>query len=113
MNDANRESNIAGRSAGVAADGGAKQFANIFRSGDLVVEIYAPRTTDLQKPHSRDEIYIVAQGKGYFLCGESRPPFAPGDFLFAGAGVVHRFEDFSDDLAVWVIFFGPEGGGAA
>jgi hypothetical protein len=26
------------------------------------------------------------------------------------AGVVHRFEDFSDDLAVWVVFYGPEGG---
>ena len=26
------------------------------------------------------------------------------------AGVGHRFEDFSEDLAVWVIFYGPEGG---
>jgi hypothetical protein len=25
---------------------------------------------------------------------------------------VHRFEDFTDDLAVWVIFYGPEGGEA-
>jgi hypothetical protein len=24
--------------------------------------------------------------------------------------VEHRFEDFSDDLAVWVIFYGPDGG---
>jgi hypothetical protein len=23
---------------------------------------------------------------------------------------VHRFEEFSDDLIVWVIFYGPEGG---
>jgi hypothetical protein len=27
--------------------------------------------------------------------------------------VEHRFEEFSDDLAVWVIFYGPEGGEAA
>jgi hypothetical protein len=26
------------------------------------------------------------------------------------AGTVHRFEDFSDDLTVWVIFYGPQGG---
>lgn len=77
------------------------------------MEIYAPRGVDMQKPHSRDEIYIVAQGKGYFLCGESRQPFAPGDFLFAPAGMVHRFEEFSDEFAVWVIFFGPEGGVSA
>jgi hypothetical protein len=23
---------------------------------------------------------------------------------------VHRFEEFSDDLVVWVVFYGPEGG---
>jgi hypothetical protein len=27
--------------------------------------------------------------------------------------VEHRFEEFSDDLVVWVIFYGPEGGEAA
>ncbi len=29
------------------------------------------------------------------------------------AGVVHRFEEFTDDLAVWVVFYGPEGGEVA
>ena len=23
---------------------------------------------------------------------------------------VHRFEEFSDDFATWVMFYGPEGG---
>jgi len=32
------------------------------------------------------------------------------DFLFVPSGVEHHFENFSDDLAVWVIFYGPEGG---
>ena len=85
-------------------------FTNIFKRGDLVVEIYAPHGTDPQKPHTRDEIYFVAHGEGLYICGDSRQPFGAGDFLFAPAGAVHRFEDFSDDLAVWVIFFGPEGG---
>jgi hypothetical protein len=26
--------------------------------------------------------------------------------------VPHRFENFSDDLALWVFFYGPEGGEA-
>jgi hypothetical protein len=30
--------------------------------------------------------------------------------LFAPAGVVHRFEDFSDDFLVRIFFYGPEGG---
>jgi len=33
-----------------------------------------------------------------------------GDFLCALAGAERRFDNFSDDLAVWVIFYGPEGG---
>jgi hypothetical protein len=32
--------------------------------------------------------------------------------LFAAAGVAHRFENFTDDFAVWVFFYGPEGGEA-
>ena len=42
--------------------------------------------------------------------GSERHGFAPGDMLFVPAGTVHRFEDFSDDFATWVIFYGPEGG---
>jgi tellurite resistance-related uncharacterized protein len=26
--------------------------------------------------------------------------------------VVHRFEEFTDDMMVWVFFYGPEGGEA-
>jgi mannose-6-phosphate isomerase-like protein (cupin superfamily) len=87
-----------------------KRFATVFQHGSLLVEIYAPRGTDPQQPHTRDEAYIVIQGKGEFVCGETRQPFGPGDFLFAPAGVAHRFEDFSEDFAVWVLFYGPEGG---
>jgi GNAT superfamily N-acetyltransferase len=32
-----------------------------------------------------------------------------GSFLFVAAGQVHRFEDFSQDFAVWVAFYGPKG----
>jgi mannose-6-phosphate isomerase-like protein (cupin superfamily) len=90
------------------ADG--RRFDTVFRHGTLQVEIYAPRGHDPQQPHTRDEAYIVVQGCGTFLCAGHREKFLPGDFLFAPAGVEHRFEDFSDDLAVWVIFYGPEGG---
>jgi hypothetical protein len=33
--------------------------------------------------------------------------------LFAAAGVAHRFENFTDDVVVWVLFYGLEGGEAA
>lgn len=89
-----------------------KRFATIFEHGSLLVEVYAPRGRDPQNPHTRDEIYFVVAGTGEFVCGEERQPFDPSDLLFAAAGVPHRFENFSDDLTLWVIFYGPEGGEA-
>ena len=82
----------------------------LFEHGSLVVKLYAPRGTDSQTPHSRDEIYVVAQGSGEFVCKGARQSFEPNDVLFAAAGVEHRFENFSEDFAVWVFFYGPEGG---
>ncbi|HZS49093.1 MAG TPA: cupin domain-containing protein [Blastocatellia bacterium] len=90
-----------------------KRFAILLEHDSLSVEIYAPRDNDPQGPHTRDEAYIVMQGRGEFINGEARHPFGPGDFLFVPAGVEHRFVDFTDDLVVWVVFFGPEGGSDA
>lgn len=89
-----------------------KRFATIFQHGTLLVEVYAPRGVDPQQPHTRDEVYFVAAGSGEYVCGETRTSFGATDLLFAAAGVAHRFENFTDDLAVWVLFYGPEGGEA-
>lgn len=88
------------------------RFAELFRHGTLLVEWYAPRGADPQQPHTRDEAYIVVSGDGTFVCGGERTPFGPGDFLFVPAGAEHRFEKFTDDFGVWVLFWGPEGGEA-
>jgi len=87
-----------------------QRFATVFSHGSLLVEIYAPRGSDPQKPHTRDELYFVASGSGEFVCGTNRQAFGPTDILFAAAGVEHRFETFTEDLVVWVMFYGPEGG---
>jgi len=87
-----------------------KEFVTLFRHGSLEVEIYRPVKVDNQKPHTCDEIYVVISGTGMFINGENRNPFEPGEVLFVPAGVVHRFEDFTDDFATWVFFYGPEGG---
>ncbi len=87
-----------------------KPFVELFQHGTMQLEYYKPEKIDLQQPHSRDEIYVVISGIGIFYCGGERKPFKAGDFLFVPAKVEHRFEDFSDDFATWVIFYGPEGG---
>jgi mannose-6-phosphate isomerase-like protein (cupin superfamily) len=87
-----------------------ERFVELLTHGTLAVEFYAPRGDDPQTSHTRDEVYVVAQGFGYFRNGAERHRFASGDVLFVPAEVPHRFEEFSDDLAVWVFFYGPEGG---
>jgi mannose-6-phosphate isomerase-like protein (cupin superfamily) len=85
-------------------------FTEVFTHGTLVVEFYRPDRIDHQKPHDRDEIYVVATGTGVFYNGGRRWNFKAGDFLFVPARVEHRFEKFSDDFSTWVIFYGPIGG---
>jgi mannose-6-phosphate isomerase-like protein (cupin superfamily) len=89
-----------------------ERSVGVFEHGSLVVKLYAPRGHDPQTPHSRDEVYVVVlvQGSGEFICAGARQAFGPHDVLVAAAGVEHRFENFSDDFAVWVFFYGPEGG---
>ena len=84
--------------------------ALLLSHGSLELRFYAPKGVDTQTPHSRDEVYIVASGHGWFQSGAERAAFAAGDALFVAAGEVHRFVDFSDDFATWVMFYGPEGG---
>lgn len=91
---------------------GGREFISVFGHGSLEVEIYKPNNVDLQKPHTKDEVYVVISGSGQFINGEARHPFQTGEVLFVPAGVEHRFEDFTQDFATWVFFFGPEGGEA-
>lgn len=86
------------------------EYDVLLRHGTLEVGYYAPRGSDPQTPHSRDEVYIVMKGSGWFRNGSDRHRFEPGDLLFVPAKVEHRFEEFTDDLALWVMFYGPEGG---
>lgn len=87
-----------------------ERFVELFKRGSLSIELYAPRGSDPQQPHRQDEVYVVFRGSGRFRNGDAVHPFGPGDLLFVPAGVVHRFEEFTEDLAVWVVFYGPPGG---
>lgn len=53
---------------------------------------------------------MIICGTGYFVNGETRHRLEPDQVLFVPADVVYRFEDFTDDFATWVLFYGPPGG---
>ena len=89
-----------------------ERAVSVLQRGTLDVKLSAPARPNEQTPHAQDEFYIALRGRGVLFHDGKREPFESGDFLFVAAGVEHRFEDFSDDLLVWRVFYGPEGGEA-
>jgi mannose-6-phosphate isomerase-like protein (cupin superfamily) len=84
---------------------------SVLRHGTLDARLaVAPAGPAQQAAHVQDEVYVVARGRGVLFHDGSRDAFESGDLLFVAAGTEHRFEDFSEDLIVWVVFYGPEGG---
>lgn len=89
-----------------------RAYGILLEHGSMELGFYKPDGTDPQQPHDQDEIYIIQSGSGWFVCGDERKPFEPGEALFVPAGAIHRFEEFSDDFGAWVVFYGPAGGEA-
>lgn len=88
------------------------RFAALFQHGSLDVGVYAPVGRDTQQPHTRDEVYVVRDGRARFVTPELDRAVGPGDVVFVPAHSEHRFEDMIDGFSCWVLFFGPEGGEA-
>jgi mannose-6-phosphate isomerase-like protein (cupin superfamily) len=83
---------------------------SVFEHDSLKLKLSLPVSPNQQTPHEQDEIYVIMQGSGVLFHDGKRDAFGPGDVMFVAAGTEHRFEDFTEDLAVWVVFYGPAGG---
>ena len=82
----------------------------VLQRGTLDIKLSIPIPPNQQTPHEQDELYVVIRGRGVLVHGDQRHRFDSGDILFVAAGVEHHYEDFSDDLALWRIFYGRRGG---
>lgn len=105
---AGRGLHIARASAEHAQPEAGNLAASLARVRGADIEYYAPVSVDLQKPHARDEIYIIAAGSGTLTVGADSFAVSSGDVLYVPAHVEHRFANFTDDFATWVVFYGPE-----
>jgi mannose-6-phosphate isomerase-like protein (cupin superfamily) len=100
---------VALRNAIVCLRESASDYAELIEDGRFDFGLYQPVEVDSQTPHARDELYIVAKGSGRFTCAGETKPFSPGDAFFVPAGTDHRFVEFSEDFAAWVLFFANAG----
>jgi mannose-6-phosphate isomerase-like protein (cupin superfamily) len=87
-----------------------ERSVSVLQRGTLDVKLGTPARPNEQTPHEQDEVYIVIRGRGVLFHDGKRDPFESGDFLFVAAATEHHFVDFSDDLLVWRVFYGPRGG---
>lgn len=100
---------LAGAQARIPGPAG-EHAVSLLQRGTLHVKLSLPVRPNQQAPHEQDEIYVIVRGQGVLVHDGKRDAFEPGDLMFIAAGTEHWFENFTDDLAVWVIFFGPTGG---
>src|SRR5262249_25633059 len=107
--DRSRVIRLADAQAGIP-DSANGRSVRVLQRGTLDVVLGTPARPDDQTPHEQDEVYIVVRGRGVLFHDGKLDPFEAGDFLFVAAGTDHRFEDFSDDLLVWRVFYGGKGG---
>lgn len=82
----------------------------VWQRGPLDVAFALPVPPKKQTPHPQDEIYVIVRGRGVLMHDGKVDPFEPGDLLFVAAGIEHQFQDVSEDLALWRVFYGPHGG---
>jgi mannose-6-phosphate isomerase-like protein (cupin superfamily) len=82
----------------------------VLRRGPLDVALSLNLRPSQQTPHVQDEIYFIIRGRGVLIHDTKRDAFESGDILFVAAGIEHQFEDTTDDLALWRVFYGPQGG---
>ncbi len=86
----------------------ANKFVEVIAHDEMSVEYFAPEKIDVQLPHKKDELYIIASGNSSFYRNGETIQCKQGDVIFVPAKMEHRFLNFSDDFATWVIFYGDE-----
>src|ERR1700680_4771660 len=60
-------------------------YTRLIEQKTFDVGIYRPLRVDPQTPHSRDELYVVASGRGEFICAGETKAFGHGDPFFVPA----------------------------
>ncbi len=83
-------------------------FVQVMQNGNMKVEYFAPKHLDRQSPHKQDELYIIISGNSEFFRDGEIIKCTKGDVLFVPVKMEHRFINFSDDFATWVVFYGEE-----
>ena len=85
-----------------------ERYHEFLRVPDLSAGLYVLEAgeADPQQPHTEDELYYVAAGRGRITVGDEEREVRPGSIVFVAASVAHRFHDIEERLEL-IVVFGP------
>ena len=88
--------------------GSGKLYLEFLRVPDLSMGLYVlpARGTDPQRPHSEDEVYYVAAGRGKIRVADEDRGVLAGSVVYVAKTVEHRFHSIEEELRV-LVFFAP------
>jgi mannose-6-phosphate isomerase-like protein (cupin superfamily) len=87
-----------------------KLYLEFLRVPSLSVGLYVLPAggTDPQGPHTEDEVYYVAKGRGMITVGDEEQAVGPGSIVYVAANMPHRFHHIEEELRLVVFFAPPE-----
>jgi mannose-6-phosphate isomerase-like protein (cupin superfamily) len=83
-------------------------YLEFFRIPQMSLGVYKLEAgaLDAQAPHTEDEIYYVASGRGMIAVGDEERTVQPGSIIFVAANINHHFHTITEHLTL-LVFFAP------
>ena len=85
-----------------------KPYLEFLKVPDLSMGLYVLPAggTDIQSPHTEDEVYYVVSGRAKILVADENRDVQAGSIVYVAKNVVHRFHSIEEELKV-LVFFAP------
>jgi mannose-6-phosphate isomerase-like protein (cupin superfamily) len=85
-----------------------KAYLEFLKVPDLSMGLYVLPAggTDLQSPHTEDEVYYVVSGKAQIRVDNEDCAVQAGSIVYVAKNVEHRFHSIEEELTV-IVFFAP------
>ena len=85
-----------------------KLYLEFLKVSDLSMGLYVLPAggSDLQSPHTEDEVYYVVSGKAKIKVADEDRDVKAGSIVYVEKNVEHRFHSIEEELTV-IVFFAP------
>ncbi len=85
-----------------------KPYFEFMRVPDMSLGVYQLLVgdTDIQSPHTEDEVYYVVEGKAKIKVGDEERVVRSGSVIYVAKNMPHRFHSIEQDL-ILLVFFAP------